>query len=213
MARSRHLAFATVAVALVAAPAYGLSIIPNPVSLNNAGIVGSIELVDVVTGLPAGGVVGDGTVGASDTTLVFEADVVAAAPFDSWGVIVVGLRPVGGGMAFIAPTATGGIPPDVNLDEGVIVGNTAHFQGLVDEGSSSDLFFVSYASPIATDGSLELFFRAGSGVNLADGLALIVPEPGMAGLLALGAALVGVQLGRGRRARSTTPDRLERGGR
>ena len=189
MARSKHLAFATVAVALVAAPASGLSIIPNPVSLNNAGIVGSIELVDVVTGLPAGGVVGDGTVGASDTTLVFEADVVASSPFDAWGFIFLGLRLVGG-SSFIAPTATGGVDPDFNLTEGFIqAGNSAIFTGGVDEGTTSDLFFVSYASPLATDGSLELFFRAGEGITFADGTALVVPEPGTALLLALSAAL------------------------
>lgn len=198
MARFQSLVLAPLALALGAQSASALSILPNPVPLNNAGIVGSIELVDVVTGLPTGGVVGDGTVGASDTTLVFEADVVASSPFDAWGFIVVSLQPAGGGP-FIAPTATGGIPPDFNLDEGTISGSSALFTGLIDEGTTSDLFFVSYASPLATDGSLELFFRAGEGITFADGFALIVPEPGTALLLGLGGALAAARWMRSQR--------------
>ena len=80
---------------------------PNPVSLNNEGLVGSIELVDVVAGLPTDGVVGDGAVGATDTTLVFQANVIAS-PLDAWTHILVILESVSG---WIAPTATGGSTP------------------------------------------------------------------------------------------------------
>ena len=191
-------------LALGAPAASALSIIPNPVSLNGSGIVGSIELVDVVTGLPAGGVVGDGSVGASDTTLVFEADVVASSPFDAWTFILLGLRAVGGG-SFVAPTATGGVDPDFNLDEGFIqAGNDAKFTGSVAEGTTSDRFFVSYAGPIATDGSLELFIRAGEGITFTDGTALVVPEPGTALLLALGAALTAALSVRARRSEGSS---------
>jgi hypothetical protein len=188
MARIKPVVFAA-ALTLGASPAFALTIIPNPVSLNASGIVRSIELVDVVTGLPVGGVVGDGSVGASDTTLVFQATVVESSPFDAWGFIVLGLRLVGG-SSFIAPTASGGIDPDSNLDEGDIrADNSVLFLGTVDEGTTSDRFFVSYASPLATDGSLELLFVAGEAVNLVQGVALIVPEPGTVLLLTLAKAL------------------------
>jgi hypothetical protein len=78
------------------------------------------------------------------------------------------------------------------------------FTGIVDEGTTSDRFFVSYASPIATDGSLELFFRAGEGITFADGTALIVPEPGTALLLALGGALATAWSLRSRRIDGST---------
>lgn len=190
--------------ALGAASASALTISPNPVFLNDQGLVGSIELVDVVTGLPTGGVVGDGAVGATDTTLVFQANVVAS-PLDAWTFILVILRSASG---FIAPTATGGVDPDNNLDQGVIdnipggVNPTALFSGSVPEGVTSDRFFVSYAGPLATDGSLGFFLRAGvplqpgPGFSVADGTALVVPEPATALLLTLGAALTCVNLTR-----------------
>lgn len=83
-------------------------------------------------------------------------------------------------------------------------GNNAFFFGSVDEGTTSDRFFVSYSS-IATDGSLELFFRAGEGITFADGTALVVPEPGTALLLALGATLTAM-----RSVRSTRSDASSR---
>lgn len=202
MTRIETFLSAAVILALGARSASALSIIPNPVSLNEVGIVGSIALVDVVTGLPAGGVVGDGSVGASDTTLVFQATVVESSPFNAWAFIVLGLRAVGG-TSFIAPTATGGIDPDFNLDQGQIRFDSAYFTGTVDEGTTSDLFFVSYAGPLATDGSLELRFLAGEAVNIADGTALIVPEPGIALLLALSAALTTAWLTAQRRIEPT----------
>lgn len=103
MTRIKPLLSAAVALILGAPSASALSIVPNPVSLNSFGIVGSIELVDVVTGLPAGGVVGDGAVGGSDTTLVFQASVVASTPFDAWTFITLWLQTVGG-SSIIAPT-------------------------------------------------------------------------------------------------------------
>jgi hypothetical protein len=62
------------------------------------------------------------------------------------------------------------------------------FRGGVPELTSSDLFFVSYASPVAADGSLELRFVAGEAVTFVAGSALVVPEPRTALLFALAAA-------------------------
>ena len=110
-----------------------------------------------------------------------------------------------GGGSFVAPTATGGVDPDFNLDEGFIqAGNDAKFTGSVAEGTTSDRFFVSYAGPIATDGSLELFIRAGEGITFTDGTALVVPEPGTALLLALGAALTAALSVRARRSEGSS---------
>lgn len=201
----KPLLFASIALALGAVPASGLSILPNPVPVNQFGIIGSIELVDVLTGLPAGGVVGDGTVGASDTTLVFEAHVVESFPFDAWNLVALRLRPVGG-TSFVVPTATGGIGTDFSLDYGFIGANgTAIFLGEVLEGETSNEFFVSYASPIATDGSLELFFQAGEGVSFARATALVVPEPGTSLLLAVGTGLIAARSARSRRIRGSRP--------
>jgi hypothetical protein len=59
--------------------ARALSIAPNPVPFDSGVSSGSYTLVDVAVGLPSGGVVLDGSVGASDTTLVLRMDLATGA--------------------------------------------------------------------------------------------------------------------------------------
>jgi hypothetical protein len=185
--RIAALAAALALLVLWSRPTSALTILPNPVPLDNSnGIVGSIQLLDIVTGLPTGGVVGDGSVGASDTTLVFAAHNVESFPSDFWNIVTVRLETVAGGSA-IAPAAIGIVPPETNLSADLI-GPTglAQFGASLGEGETSNAFFVSYPGPLAADGSLQIRVAAGEGVNFAFGTALVIPEPTGTLLIALG---------------------------
>jgi hypothetical protein len=190
---SRPFTFAVIAASslLGAVPASALTMSPNPLSLVNASLAGEIELVDVVTGLPAGATVQGGSVGASDTTFVFQAHVFdqPVIGLNGWNIIALALAPVGssGSGSNVPPTAAGIVGTPTNLSLFSLAG--IQFRGGVPELTSSDLFFVSYASPVAADGSLELRFVAGEGVTFVAGSALVVPEAGPALLLALAGAL------------------------
>jgi hypothetical protein len=78
-----------------------------------------------------------------------------------------------------------GSPPEFNPPE-ILGGTQARYEGFFEVGSTTGLFFASWASPLATDGSLFLRGVVGEGPNFVFADAVIVPEPA-AGLLLWGA--------------------------
>jgi hypothetical protein len=171
---------------LFASPVAALTISPNPIQFNESGLVGSLDLLDVVLGVLTGGAVDDGSVGATDTTLVFRATAVESFPQDTWTLVRLSLQQDGTTLLPIAGVgriSSGGfcsIFPAPSFTD----------CGPVAEGQSMD-FFVSYSAPIAEDGSVILQAVVGEGVTFAFGQATVVPEPALAGLLALAALTLG----------------------
>jgi hypothetical protein len=180
-------------LAIAAAPAAALTIQPNPMPIDDGGfgiIGGSLELIDATIGLPAGGIVGAGAVGATDTTLVFEASAVLSFG-SAWNIVAIALGPAGGGGSLIAPTALGSIGAGGSFSIFSILNETGRFIGTIPVGTTSSQFFISWAGPLPGDGSLQIGAVAGEGIDFGNGSALLVaPEPGSA-LLLIAAALLG----------------------
>lgn len=182
--------------ALAPAPtARALALSPNPFVVPSSEepydpSSASIELVAVVNGVPAGGAVLSGSVGAGDITLVLRADI---TEFGS-GALVMAIQPVASPTSFLTLSGVGWIPGagiDIAAESG---SSTVAFflpeGGDVAAGQSYDLVFLSYPSPLAADGTLELV----AGIQFAPnvlGHATLVPEPGAALLLGVGLVLLG----------------------
>jgi hypothetical protein len=179
---------------LLASPASSLSIDPNPLSFDNgAGVFGTITLVGTATGLPAGGEVLAGLVGASDVVLLFEAFVDAGSgAVDAIGAGVfqppfTGISSTGAGRI-----ADGGV--DISGVSGTAGTRIFGFAGNLDPGETSDVFFVSFAS-LSTDGSqvINFMISPASGASDFTATSTIVPEPSVFLLFGLGtAALAGI---------------------
>jgi hypothetical protein len=200
MTRSSLACLAAAASLALAAPAAALTFAPNPVPVNHFGgvVVGQLELVDVVTGVPSGGVVLYGAVSPTATTIVLRGSVSVG----SSGLLYLGIREILSG-SFVEFDGLGWI---AGADEEITsaiegIPGTAGFLigGTVDAGEAFDLVFMSYDGGLAADGTLE--FIASLVIAPEEvGAALLVPEPGVA--LALGAAAIALAaaLSRGRRA-------------
>jgi hypothetical protein len=183
--------------------AVGLSIVPDPLGLSGAA-TGSLDLLAVVTGVPAGGTVQFGSVSGSDTTLVFGLSIssheAGGDPFYalvSSGTIV-GAGVIAGADLAVAPDLSIFDPP---LSEAAVVGDPAgDFDVGVVPGQVYDPFFVSFSSLSPGDTLSVLpctaFPFASCVAELELGEASVVPGPPTSALLLLGAAFA---LGRGRR--------------
>jgi hypothetical protein len=186
-----------------ASAARGLAITPNPFEVvpnEFDASHASIELVAVVSGVPTGGTVLNGSVDPTDITLVLRADILDDTTSN---LLVFGIRAIGS-PTWIPFSGAGWVPGSgVDITSalgGALVGTVAFSPqgGLVSGGQSYDLVFLSYDGPLAADGTLEIV----AGVQLvpqAVGTATLVPEPASAVLLGFGTALLG-GLGRRRRA-------------
>lgn len=162
--------------------AAALGIDPNPFGVVHGGVSGSVELVDVVVGLPPGGSVGLGSVSPAGTSLVFQVRIDPSSD------------PIGGlwlrlsdGLTPLAAEATGWIPgPDGDI---VIFGSGGGWDGFVPDsgaaGTVIDRVFLSYPTALAADGSLRVEASLLSAPS-AGGSALLVPEPTAALLLGAG---------------------------
>lgn len=178
---------AVVLVVALGTPA-AATIAPNPVDLmESTQLSARITLVGTTTGLPAGALMMDGAVGASDVTLLFEVEYIAS-----------GISP----LAFVQIARTGGWTgmgwvPGPNEDwsdffsNSGFLGDTARFiSDILFTGETSDVFFVSAAS-LAAGETLSFSFQGYHGVPYGTANASWVPEPATAALVAGGLALLG----------------------
>ncbi len=191
MRRFRTLGLLATLLCWLPGPAFALGIVPNPVTFSGDGILGEIELLEIVAGTPASGIVLEGSVGAGDQTLVLRGrlDPASGIPL----AFAVGVATPGAGGPDVALNGIGWVPgPDADiLAAGTLDGTEAAFGGGFLPGGVSDRFFVAYPAGSITPG-LRLF--AGATANLgapivAQSEALFVPEP--SALLLLAAGLLG----------------------
>jgi hypothetical protein len=151
--------------------ASSLTITPNPVNL----VFGQLQLLGIVTGLPSGGVVQFGTVGADDPTLLFQVSVTEDASDLTLSPVVFGASSFGGG----------GTLPAANFDVTLAspFPTTARIQQVIPAGAVTDVFFLSLSTLAVGDGvSVRVDFP---GSLVAAGFT-IVPEPSVAVLLGAG---------------------------
>ena len=173
------------------APARAATILPNPLVIDHTGgAQGELLLVDVITGLPAGGIVSIGAVGPTAQTLVFQGSVAAGSPPPGAGLSIRIRDALGDAVAF---AATGFVPgPGSDL---LIAGSSSGAATFVFDpqtpGSTFDVVFLSFDTPLAFDGSL--FVDAGLENGPPGGSAVLVPEPGTAALVGAGLAFVGLR--------------------
>lgn len=181
---------------------------PNPVQFDNNSasnpISGWITLVSVETGLPAGGTVLAGSVGATDITLVFQIMVDEGEVFS----VGIGIFDTAN-SAGVPSTGAGWIPDDPDwVDISGVSGtpgtrvftfdNDADGEGndnsRLSPGETSDLLFVSYSS-LVFDGTQFVNFMIIDGGP--DPFVSVPLVPGPASLVVLG--LGGLAIGRRRR--------------
>lgn len=151
--------------------ASSLTIEPDPVDLT----IGQLDLVGVVNGLPAGGVIQFGSVASTDPTLLFQASFTADASDLTFTGPVYSTTSFGGG----------GTIPGGNFDvtlESPFAGVVRILEG-IPAGQTTDVFFVSLSAFRVGDG---VSVRVDSpGVLVGSGFTL-VPEPATALLLGAG---------------------------
>jgi hypothetical protein len=174
-----------------------LAILPDPVLIDHpGGTQATLELVEVVNGLPVGGVAPIGIVSPGSLTLVFRARIEPGSPAADAGLEIAILDLLGVAL----PYAAQGYVPGTDADWSILGGSGGVATFVPGSpplaGSVFDPVFLSYDVPLATDASLELGARFGLGAG--GGTALIVPEPATGHCFALG--LAGLSLAR-RRAR------------
>jgi hypothetical protein len=182
------------AALLWAGGAGALTLSPNPTPFSNGTDIGSITLVSTTTGTPLGGTVLAGAVGVSDITLIFQVTMTGGA-LESLGVGGTGI----GGPPFLSSTGAGWISgADVDITSVTGTAGTRIFDfdgdGELDAGQTSDLFFVSWSS-LSDAGDRQINFMINGSVGADFTVSsVVVPEPGFAALLGLGAlALLGLR--------------------
>jgi hypothetical protein len=177
---------------------------PNPVQFNNNSasnpISGWIELVSVETGLPAGGTVLAGSVGANDITLVFQIMVDEGEVFS----VGIGIFDTAA-SAGVPSTGAGWIPDNPDWVDISGVSGTAgtrvftfdndadgegNDNGRLSPGETSDLLFVSYSS-LVFDGTQFVNFMIIDGGPDPFVSVPLVPGPASLFVLGLGAAALG----------------------
>ncbi len=142
------------------------------------------------TGTPAGGPVLLGATGVSDITLIFQATAITSNDLEVIGVAVL-VPPFG---PFESPTGAGAIAGTgdvaVNLVTAQIDARLFDFRQTgvpgINNGQTSDQFFVSYTS-LPLDGSLNVLFMTDPVTGgLFNNGAVLIPEPSTALLLGFG---------------------------
>ncbi len=170
----------------LASPASALVMVPQPLVVDHpGGAQGTLELVEVLGGLPAGGVVSIGAVSPDAQTLVFRGSVDPASPPPGAGLRISVIDSLDVPVAFSAAGFVPGPDEDVQI-VGTSGGGASFVFANQAPGSVFDLVFLSFDVPLPADGSLRVEAALENGP--AGGSALLVPEPAAAGLLAGGLA-------------------------
>jgi hypothetical protein len=181
---SSFAAFVCVA-SLWMAPAARAGMIPDPIeAIGTSGLIARFLFVGIASGLPAGGIVLDGSVGAGDPTLLFTVEYLAAS---NAAVPQVAVNRLGGGSI----PAVGWVPgAATNWTAGVLpLSNLAFAQAAaLAPGDATDVFFVAVPG-LGVGESFEFVFSA-SGVGSGTGNAQWVPEPTTLALVGGGLALL-----------------------
>lgn len=125
--------------------AQALGITPDPLNWDLSGqgaittLLGTVDFLGMVTGVPTGGVVLDGAVGAGDITLVFQLSLDASSEFE-----LPEVHALFGGTA--VATGSGWIPgPDADVEATSIVGQFTNPNGL-EPGETFDPVFISFST-------------------------------------------------------------------
>jgi hypothetical protein len=191
LARARRRTLRTIASAIVAAVALATaanaSLTPNPIDAVQSGnVTARFWLVGTTSGLPAGGLLLDGSIAPSDTTLLFQMEYLAAAPlaFSQMGIFRdatlfsgVGTVPGAGVDWTMAAVTTGGA-------FAAFAQSAALAQSAI-----TDVLFVSSAS-FDVGETLHFAYSGPGGTVGGSGDAQWVPEPDTFALLAVGLALL-----------------------
>ena len=172
------------------AAALTISISPNPRTYSDGDDTGTITLVGTATGVPVGGTVVAGTVGATDISLIFQVTVTAGS-VESLGVGVLDTSPFGG----VSSTGAGRIAgPDTDVTTVTGTAGTRIFDfdadGQLDVGQTSDLFFISYASLQDDETQVVNFMVNGETGTDFTVSATLVPEPALLACLGLGLGIL-----------------------
>lgn len=187
MANHRWLAYLVSAPLLLAANGVSaLSLVPDPLDWDLSGqggittLLGSIDVLEITTGVPSGGTVGAGTVGAGDVTIVFEHSLDASSEFALPDLTII---PDGSAVITAAGTIAGpGADVVVNAPNYFQFANPSGFE----PGETLDPIFVSF-STIGSGDTLRWDF-----VLIEMGTFTVVPEPAAACLFGLAFAALGL---------------------
>jgi hypothetical protein len=204
------------ALVLTTPAAQALTITPNPLvflaGVQPAIVSGNAELVDVTVGVPSGGVVLEGTVAPTASTLVFRVRLdSSSAQTGPVGLFLAWSLP----LSLFADALGGGWIPGAGKDVVSVLRTrtmeSLHFvfaDGGLTGGEEGDLFFASF-SELAVGQAVGLVVRpALSGAAAETFTAEVVPEPSVRSLAlaALGMSLH--RLGRWRNRGSGRPTRM-----
>jgi PEP-CTERM motif len=177
-----------IVAALALATAANASLTPNPIDAVQSGnVTARFRLVGTTSGLPAGGLLLDGSIAPSDTTLLIQLEYLAATPltFSQMGIFRdatlfsgVGTVP-GAGVDWTMAAA-------VSTGEGFAV--FAQSAALA-QNAITDVLFVSSAS-FDVGETLHFAYSGPGGTVGGSGDAQWVPEPGTLALLTGGLGLL-----------------------
>ena len=185
MTRRRRWFASLAAIALLSpAPSAALSVTPDPMEFDLSGVGpvnilrGEVDFLGMATGLPAGGSVLDGSVGASDVSLLFDVSVSSDSDFFLVDIVLIAFDPT--------VTAVGSLPGAGIGFSGTVSPTVADFVFLeqLDPGEATNPFFVSFSG--LAPGDLLQFETV---FGLLDSVT-VVPEPATASLLGLGVAVL-----------------------
>ena len=182
------------------APVSALTMTPDPLLFSITGAAGSIDFQYSTTGVPAGGTVLAGAVGAGNITLVFNVTITSGG-IDSIGVGITLLSSTGAGWIGTSADGLVDITSVTGTSSTRIFNFGASGEGVnpnVNAGETSNLFFISFAT-LTPPKTINFMISPSDGSSDVTVSATIVPEP--ASVMLLGAGLAGLAIRTRKRAK------------